>query len=150
MQVVPIRGEGLAGAEVAWFAPLCSDDFRHLGVPQGDLRSSWENTRRIVQHAEQHGFRNVLCPSSYQVGQDTLSFVAAMAPLTSRINFLAAIRCGEMHPAMLARTVATLDHMLEGRLTLNIISSDFPGEKADSDYRYQRSWEVVEILVGLE
>ena len=73
MQVVPIRGEGLAGAEVAWFAPLCSDDFRHLGVPQGDLRSSWENTSRIVQHAEQHGFRNVLCPSSYQVGQDTLS-----------------------------------------------------------------------------
>ena len=146
MQVVPIRGEGLAGAEVAWFAPLCSDDFRHLGVPQGDLRSSWENTSRIVQHAEQHGFRNVLCPSSYQVGQDTLSFVAAMAPLTSRINLLAAIRCGEMHPAMLARTVATLDHMLEGRLTLNVISSDFPGEKADSDYRYRRSWEVVEIL----
>ena len=146
MQVVPIRGEGLAGAEVAWFAPLCSDDFRHLGVPQGDLRSSWENTSRIVRHAEQHGFRNVLCPSSYQVGQDTLSFVAAMAPLTSRINLLAAIRCGEMHPAMLARTVATLDHMLQGRLTLNVISSDFPGEKADSDYRYQRSWEVVEIL----
>jgi alkanesulfonate monooxygenase len=146
MQVVPIRGEGLAGAEVAWFAPLCSDDFRHLGVPQGDLRSSWENTSRIVQHAEQHGFRNVLCPSSYQVGQDTLSFVAAMAPLTSHINLLAAIRCGEMHPAMLARTVATLDHMLKGRLTLNVISSDFPGEKADSDYRYQRSWEVVEIL----
>ena len=146
MQVVPIRGEGLAGAEVAWFAPLCSDDFRHLGVPQGDLRSSWENTSRIVLRAEQHGFRNVLCPSSYQVGQDTLSFVAAMAPLTSRINLLAAIRCGEMHPAMLARTVATLDHMLQGRLTLNVISSDFPGEKADSDYRYQRSWEVVEIL----
>ena len=146
MQVVPIRGEGLAGAEVAWFAPLCSDDFRYLGVPQGDLRSSWENTSRIVQRAEQHGFRNVLCPSSYQVGQDTLSFVAAMAPLTSRINLLAAIRCGEMHPAMLARTVATLDHMLEGRLTLNVISSDFPGEKADSDYRYRRSWEVVEIL----
>ena len=146
MQVVPIRGEGLVGAEVAWFAPLCSDDFRYLGVPQGDLRSSWENTSRIVQRAEQHGFPNVLCPSSYQVGQDTLSFVAAMAPLTSRINLLAAIRCGEMHPAMLARTVATLDHMLQGRLTLNVISSDFPGEKADSDYRYQRSWEVVEIL----
>ena len=146
MQVVPIRGEALTGAEVAWFAPLCSDDFRHLGVPEGDLRSSWENTSRIVQRAEALGFRNVLCPSSYQVGQDTLTFAAGMAPLTSRINLLAAIRCGEMHPAMLARTVATLDHMLKGRLTLNVISSDFPGEKADSDYRYQRSWEVVEIL----
>jgi len=42
--------------------------------------------------------------------------------------------------------VATLDHMLEGRLTLNVISSDFPGETADSAHRYQRSREVVEIL----
>jgi alkanesulfonate monooxygenase len=59
---------------------------------------------------------------------------------------LAAVRCGEMQPIMLARTIATLDHMLEGRLTVNIISSDFPGEVADSSYRYQRSREVVEIL----
>jgi alkanesulfonate monooxygenase len=146
MSVVPIRGDSLAGAEVAWFAPLCSDDYQHLGVPEGHLRSSWENTSAIALKAEALGFRNILCPSSYQVGQDTLSFVAAMAPLTSRMNLLAAIRCGEMHPAMLARTVATLDHMLKGRLTLNVISSDFPGEQADSEYRYQRSWEVVEIL----
>ena len=47
---------------------------------------------------------------------------------------------------MLARTVATLDHMLKGRLTLNVISSDFPGQKEDSSYRYRRSHEVVEIL----
>ena len=59
---------------------------------------------------------------------------------------LAAVRCGEMQPIMLARTIATLDHMLKGRLTVNIISSDFPGEKADSSFRYQRSREVVEIL----
>ena len=59
---------------------------------------------------------------------------------------LAAVRCGEMQPVMLARTIATLDHMLEGRLTVNIISSDFPGEKANSRLRYQRSREVVEIL----
>jgi alkanesulfonate monooxygenase len=69
-----------------------------------------------------------------------------MAPLTERINLLAAIRCGEMQPIMLARTVATLDHMLRGRLTLNVISSDFPGEVADSAFRYRRSREVVEIL----
>ncbi len=59
---------------------------------------------------------------------------------------LAAVRCGEMQPIMLARTIATLDHMLQGRLTINIITSDFPGEVADSNYRYQRSREVVEIL----
>ena len=63
-----------------------------------------------------------------------------------KTNMLAAVRCGEMQPIMLARTLATLDHMLEGRLTVNIISSDFPGQKEPSPYRYQRSREVVEIL----
>ena len=110
------------------------------------MRSSWDHCSTIVKKAEELGFRNILCPSSYQVGQDTLSFVAGCAPITDKINMLAAIRCGEMQPIMLARTVATLDHMLKGRLTLNVISSDFPGEVADSAYRYKRSHEVVEIL----
>jgi len=146
MTVVPVTSTDLDAAEVSWFSALCSDDYQFLGVPDGDLRSSWEHCRDIALTAEKQGFRNILAPSSYQVGQDTLSFVAGMAPLTTRMNFLAAIRCGEMQPIMLARTVATLDHMLKGRLTLNIISSDFPGEVAESAYRYKRSHEVVEIL----
>ena len=146
MTVVPVTSAELDAAEVSWFAALCSDDYEYLGVPDGRLRSSWAHCSGIVKRAEQNGFRNILCPSSYQVGQDTLSFVAGCAPITDRINFLAAVRCGEMQPIMLARTIATLDHMLEGRLTVNIISSDFPGEVADSAYRYQRSREVVEIL----
>jgi alkanesulfonate monooxygenase len=144
--VVPITSPDLDASEVSWFAALCSDDFEYLGVPDGRLRSSFAHCSSIVKTAEDLGFRNILCPSSYQVGQDTLSFVAACAPITERINFLAAIRCGEMQPIMLARTVATLDHMLKGRLTLNVISSDFPGEVADSAFRYRRSHEVVEVL----
>jgi len=146
MTVVPVTSADLDAVEVSWFAALCSDDYQFLGVPNGDLRSSWAHCSSIVKEAEAQGFRNILCPSSYQVGQDTLSFVAGCAPITSKINMLAAVRCGEMQPIMLARTLATLDHMLEGRLTVNIISSDFPGEKAESSYRYQRSREVVEIL----
>ena len=146
MSEVPITSPELKAAEVSYFAALCSDDFRHLGVPDGELRSSWAHCSDIVKRAEGHGFRNILCPSSYQVGQDTLSFVAGCAPITDRMNLLAAVRCGEMQPIMLARTIATLDHMLEGRLTINIISSDFPGQSEDSAYRYRRSHEVVEIL----
>ncbi|MDD9921342.1 MAG: LLM class flavin-dependent oxidoreductase [Boseongicola sp.] len=146
MTVVPVTSADLDEVEVSWFSALCSDDYAYLGVPDGALRSSWEHCRDILLEAEKQGFRNILCPSSYQVGQDTLSFVAGCAPLTSKINMLAAVRCGEMQPIMLARTIATLDHMLEGRLTINIISSDFPGEKAESAFRYQRSREVVEIL----
>ncbi|NKB27206.1 MAG: LLM class flavin-dependent oxidoreductase [Rhodobacteraceae bacterium] len=146
MTVVPVTSQDLDALEVSWFSALCSDDYRYLGVPDGALRSSWDHCRDILLEAENQGFRNILCPSSYQVGQDTLSFVAGCAPLTEKINMLAAVRCGEMQPIMLARTIATLDHMMKGRLTVNIISSDFPGEKADSGFRYQRSREVVEIL----
>ena len=146
MTIVPITSPDLDAVEVSWFAALCSDDYEFLGVPDGKLRSSFAHCSSIVKEAEAQGFRNILCPSSYQVGQDTLSFVAGCAPITEKINMLAAVRCGEMQPIMLARTIATLDHMLEGRLTVNIISSDFPGEKEDSKLRYQRSREVVEIL----
>ena len=146
MTIVPITSKELDAVEVSWFSALCSDDFQYLGVPDGTLRSSWAHCSDIVKKAEAQGFRNILCPSSYQVGQDTLTFVAGCAPITEKINLLAAVRCGEMQPIMLARTIATLDHMLEGRLTVNIISSNFPGEKADSAFRYQRSREVVEIL----
>jgi alkanesulfonate monooxygenase len=146
MTIVPVTSPDLDAAEVSWFAALCSDDYQFLGVPEGPLRSSFEHCSDIVKTAEKLGFRNILCPSSYQVGQDTLSFVAGCAPITDSINMLAAVRCGEMQPIMLARTIATLDHMLKGRLTVNIISSDFPGEKADSSFRYQRSREVVQIL----
>ena len=146
MTVVPVTSADLDAAEVSWFSALCSDDYQFLGQPDGDLRSSWDHCSNIVKTAEKQGFRNILCPSSYQVGQDTLSFVAGCAPITTDINMLAAVRCGEMQPIMLARTIATLDHMLNGRLTVNIISSDFPGQVEESNYRYQRSREVVEIL----
>ena len=134
------------GVEISWFAPLCNGDDDFLGNRNPNYKSNWYNTKNIVEAADKLGYKNILCPSSYQVGQDTLTFIAGMAPLTKEINFLAAIRCGEIHPPMLARTIATLDHMLEGRLTLNIISSNLPGMELDSTERYLRSKEVIEIL----
>jgi len=134
------------GVEISWFAPLCNGDDDFLGKRNPNYKSNWYNTKNIVEAADKLGYKNILCPSSYQVGQDTLTFIAGMAPLTKEINFLAAIRCGEIHPPMLARTIATLDHMLEGRLTLNIISSNLPGTELDSTERYLRSKEVIEIL----
>ncbi len=133
-------------AEISWFAPICDGDDDLLGSRNPKFKSTWENTSRIIKTADKLGYTNVLCPSSYQVGQDTLTFVSAMAPLTNQINFLAAIRCGEIHPPMLARSLSTLDHILKGRLTVNIISSDLPGNKLESSIRYSRSREVINIL----
>lgn len=143
---VTIRSPHLKGAEVAWFAPLCNGDDAYLSRHDFRYKSDWSNTSNVLLTADRLGFRNILCPSSYQVGQDTLTFASAVAPLTQQINLLAAIRCGEVYPPMLGRAIATLDHILKGRLTINIISSNMPGEQLESAARYQRSREVIEIL----
>lgn len=143
---IQIRSADVKGAEVSWFAPICNGDTDFLGEMPSQYKSNWKNASNILLKADELGYRNILCPSSYQVGQDTWTFASAVAPLTKNINLLPAIRCGELHPPMLARSVATLDHILEGRLTLNIISSNMPGENLASADRYQRSREVIQIL----
>ena len=143
---IKIRSSEEQGAEISWFAPICDGDDRYLGERDVKYKSNWENTSNILLTADKLGYRNILCPSSYQVGQDTLPFVSAVSPLTQNINILAAVRSGEIHPPMLARSLSTIDHILKGRLTVNIISSDLPGEDLPSEDRYQRSREVIEIL----
>jgi alkanesulfonate monooxygenase len=78
-----------------------------------------------------------------------MAFAAAMAPKTKQINQLVALRMGELWPPMLARAIATLDHMAKGRLCINIISSDMPGLQESSEVRYERSGEIIQILKGL-
>ena len=146
MNQINIKSRHLSGAEISWFAPICNGDTEFMGEMSNTYKSNWENASKILLTADRLGYKNILCPSSYQVGQDTMSFVSAVAPLTKNINLLAAVRCGEIHPPMLARAIATLDHILKGRLTINIISSDLPGTKLDSAIRYARSREVIEIL----
>jgi alkanesulfonate monooxygenase len=141
-----VRSAHLPSAEVSWFAPICNGDDRFLGKRDPFYKSSFRNASQIARTADELGYRNMLLPSSYQVGQDTLTFAAALAPQLRQMNLLTAIRCGEVHPPMLARALATLDHMLLGKLTVNIISSDLPGTKVESAVRYRKSREVIEIL----
>ncbi len=139
----------MSGCEVSWFSALCDDDYEFLGVPDAQLRSSWEHCRDIVLTAETGGFDNVLLPSGYALGIDTTVFASAIAVLTRRIRLLLAVRVGETWPPQLARQIATLDRLLQGRLTVNIISSDMPGETLASAPRYARTLEVMQILKRL-
>ena len=135
--------------EVSWFSALCDDDYEFLGVPDAALASSFEHCRNIALAAEAGGFDNLLLPSGYALGIDSIAFAAGIAPVLKRMRLLAAIRCGEMWPPQLARQLATLDQMLGGRLTVNIISSDLPGETLASAPRYARTVEVMKILGAL-
>lgn len=133
-------------AEVAWFDDLCGGDTAFLGELDGQRRSSYEHCASIAEQTDKQGFKNILLPTSYMVGQEGIPFAAAVAHRTEQMNLLLAIRTGEIHPPMLARHIATLDHILKGRLTINIINSDLPGCKEDPELRYQRCAEVIEIL----
>ncbi|MCB1088362.1 MAG: LLM class flavin-dependent oxidoreductase [Verrucomicrobiae bacterium] len=135
--------------EVAWFSALCSDDYEFLGVPDGSLRSSYEHCGDIVRRADANGYQNILLPSGWIAGQDALYFGAAMAPQLQQINLLVALRMGEAWPPMLARAIATVDHIAKGRFCINIISSDLPGMKEENEERYQRSSEIIQILQAL-
>ena len=117
--------------EVSWFGGLCDDDYEYLGVPVPELLSSWSHCRDIVQTADRHGFDNILLPSGYDLGIDAVSFASAI---------------GEVWLPQLARQLATIDTLCDGRLTINIISSDLPGAPLESAPRYQRT---LEYMTGL-
>ena len=136
----------LPPCEVSWFSALCDDDYEFLGQPDPDLASSFEHCRNIVLAAEKGGYDNILLPSGYGLGIDQVAFAAGMAPLLRRLKLLVALRVGEMWPPQLARQIATLDQMLGGRLAINIISSDLPGETLPGPERYRRTVEVMHIL----
>ncbi len=138
--------EATPAVEVSWFAALCDDDAEYLGQADPALLSSWEHCRDITLTAEKGGMDCILLPSGYALGIDTVTFAAGMAPALRRLKLLAAIRCGEMWPPQQARQIASLDCMLEGRLSINIISSDLPGEERSSEARYARTLECVAIL----
>jgi alkanesulfonate monooxygenase len=135
--------------EVSWFSALCDDDYEFLGVPDPRLASSWEHCRNIVMQAEKAEFDNILLPSGYGLGIDTTAFAAAIGALTNRIRLLMAVRIGESWPPQLARQIATLDQITGGRMTVNIISSDMPGETMESAPRYARTLEAMQILKTL-
>src|SRR6201994_1279764 len=137
------------GCEVSWFAALCDDDYEFLGVTDPALQSSWQHCRAIALAAEDGGYDNLLLPSGYTMGIDSVAFAAGIAPLLRRMQLLVAVRMGEMWVPQLARQLATLDQMLGGRLTVNIISSDLPGQKLESGPRYQRTLETMRVLRDL-
>ena len=136
----------LPPCEISWFSALCDDDYEFLGVPDAALKSSWEHCRDIVMQAETVGYDNILLPSGYALGIDTTAFAAGIAPMLKRLRLLMAVRIGESWPPQLARQIATIDRMLGGRLAINIISSDLPGEKLESAPRYARTVEAMHIL----
>ncbi len=103
---------------------------------------------------EDSGFDKVLVGYSSSSADGFLIALHAAAN-TTKLGYLIAHRPGFVSPTVLARKVATLDHLTKGRIALHIISGGGDSEQQrDGDFlnhteRYNRSEEFMEILKKL-
>ncbi|MEO7573339.1 MAG: LLM class flavin-dependent oxidoreductase, partial [Acidimicrobiales bacterium] len=132
--------------EIAWFAPSCWGDTARLGVDDPTRRATYAYNAEVIHRVDRLGFDNVLIPSSYVPGMDPWTLAAMLGPATDRTSLLPAVRVGEFDPPMFARAAKSLQQAMDGRLTINIISSELAGETLGSAERYQRTGEAMALL----
>ncbi len=77
---------------------------------------------------------------------DPWTLAAAFGPATTTTRLLPAVRVGEFDPPMFARAAKSLQQAMDGRLTINIISSERAGESLSSAERYRRTGEAMALL----
>ncbi|MHC6225886.1 LLM class flavin-dependent oxidoreductase [Pseudomonas sp. X10] len=106
---------------------------------------------RFAQAHEAAGFDRILV--GYWSDQPDGFLVTALAgQATSRIHFLLAHRPGFVAPTLAARKLATLEHLLDGRLALHVISggNDIEqrkdGDYLEHDQRYARTDEFLDVV----
>lgn len=132
--------------EISWFAPSCWGDTARLGVEDPARRATFAYNQHVIQRADALGFRNILIPSSFVPGMDPWTLAASLGPATATTRLLPAVRVGEFDPPMFARAAKGLQQAMNGRLTVNIISSELAGESLGSAERYQRTGEAMALL----
>lgn len=117
---------------------------------------------RLAQAAEHAGFDYALTQIRFTAGygaehqHESVSFSQALLHATSRLKVLAAILPGPWTPAVVAKQIATIDHISSGRIAINVVSGWFKGEFVaigepwlEHDERYRRSREFIQVLKGI-
>jgi len=133
-------------------------------VADEKMEATWNYVKRLAQRSEQIGFdlaliaelnlndiKGVEAPSL-----DAWSTAAALAAVTRKIELMVAVRPTFHLPALLAKQAANIDHISNGRLTLNVVSSWWADEARQygvaleqHDDRYARTSEWLDVLDGV-
>lgn len=133
-------------------------------VENENMRADWPYVKKLAQRSEQIGFdltliaelnlndiKGVEAPSL-----DAWSTAAALAAVTERIELMVAVRPTFHLPALLAKQASNIDHISNGRLTLNVVSSWWADEARkygvgfeQHDDRYARTNEWLDVLDGV-
>jgi dimethylsulfone monooxygenase len=130
-------------------------------VEDEGMQASWDYVRRLALRSEQIGFdlsliaelnlndiKGVDAPSL-----DAWSTAAALAAVTSTLELMVAVRPTFHSPALFAKQAANIDHISNGRLALNVVSSWWEQEARmygvdfeRHDDRYGRTAEWLDVV----
>ncbi len=144
-----------------FWLPVFGGWLRNLDNEQ--METSWQYASRLAQRAEQIGFdltliaelnlndiKGVEAPSL-----DAWSTAAALAAVTQKLELMVAVRPTFHSPALLAKQAANIDHISNGRLSLNVVSSWWRDESTkygipfdEHDQRYARTSEWIDVVDG--
>ena len=82
--------------QLFWFLPTHGDG-RYLGTAKGGRQADFNYFKQIAQAADSLGYEGMLIPTGRSC-DDPWVIASALAPLTSHLRFLIAVRPGIMHP----------------------------------------------------
>ncbi|AXA54116.1 dimethylsulfone monooxygenase SfnG [Pseudomonas thivervalensis] len=135
-----------------------------LVVSKIEQRTDWgiDYNRKLAQIAEAAGFDYALSQVRFTAGygaeyqHESVAFSHALLAATTRLKVIAAVLPGPWTPSVLAKQIATIDHLTGGRVAVNIVSGWFKGEFTaigepwlEHDERYRRSEEFITALKGI-
>jgi alkanesulfonate monooxygenase len=114
------------GPEFFWFLPTHGDG-RYLGSTQGGRLVDLAYLKQVAIAADSLGYGGVLIPTGTSC-EDSWLVAAALAPMTTKLRFLVAVRPGLQPPTLAARMTATLDRLSDGRALINVVAGGDPVE----------------------
>jgi dimethylsulfone monooxygenase len=125
---------------------------------------TFDYAKEVIQSAEKWGYDTTLIAELYlndikgpeSDSLEAWSTAAALAAVTNKIEIMAAVRPGFHNPAVTAKMAANIDHISNGRFTLNVVSAwweeearQYNGIFTEHDERYDRTKEFIDVLKGL-
>jgi FMNH2-dependent dimethyl sulfone monooxygenase len=133
-------------------------------VPDEGMEPSWEYVRRLARSSERLGYdltliaelnlNDIKGPGAPSL--DAWSTAAALAAVTERLELMIAVRPTFHSPAFCAKQAANIDHIAQGRLSLNVVSAWWADEARqygvafdEHDARYARTAEWLAVVSGM-
>jgi alkanesulfonate monooxygenase len=135
--------------EFLWYIPN-QTDAGHRGDDAIPDHNSLEALTRQAKAVEEHGWTGALLGAGWG-RPDTFTVATALTVCTTRFEPLIAIRPGYWRPAHFASAAATLDHLSNGRVRVNIVSGQddlaaYGDSEGDQTQRYARTREFMRLI----